>query len=907
MPLDLNKLGNAAGNVVTDPRDIFAAIPSKPFPRLRLEQGEVLKAWYQRRTRRDTVIKQNTGGGKTTIGLLIAQSSLNEGVGPAVYLTPDTYLAEQVVAEAKRLQIPTTQDARSDDFRVGEAVLVTTFAKLINGRSSFGVSGTGRPTQSLGTVVVDDAHSALAIAEAQFRTTVPSSHAAFKKITDLFADALKAQSPSGWRAIDQGQPSAPVPVPFWSWQVNTNRVRDILEDHADDDKLKWLFFSWPLVNQVLEVCNATVTASSFEIRPPCSPVELIPAFANAKRRVYLTATLADDGVLVTDLGAAEADVRTPVTPERAADLGDRLILAPLALNPTLSEDSVRDLVYDFSRGKRSGSGAEEEAKRLNAVVLVPSDSRADLWRDRADYIWHVDDLKKNAPRLRLGEWLGVVVLVNKYDGVDLPGDACRLLVIDGVPFPLTPGESREAAALDGTDTFAARQTQRIEQGMGRGIRDAEDHCAVLLMGSALAMSIRATKLRKHYSPATEAQIKLSQQLSAQIQGEGMESIRETLDMFLRRDPAWLKVSTREMAGVEYNKIGLIGPESAASRQAFDLARAAQPDRAAQTLLDGIRTLPPYERGWYKEQAAAYANLQDHDRAQTILMEARLANINVTMPLTAIPIRTLRPSAAQADAAAKYLADKYDSGVELMLGFNGLLERMEYDKDRTDSAEAAFEELGRHLGFTTERPDKIYGTGPDVLWATSEDKHLLLELKTGVTREDVRIIKHELDQASGHVSWYQRNYPLSTGIPVFVHPSHYYATNGTPPEGTQVVDPDTLQSIKDRVLGFARAIQNHDGWTVPDVVKKHLLQERLAGSDALLAGAPRTQPAPRFVQNPMTVIPGPEPEDPNPAVDAASSSTDVSSDEAADKVNLVPAQPEAGQGSSVAGSGTRLPE
>ena len=42
--------------------------------------------------------KQNTGGGKTAVGLLIAQSTFNEGLGPAVYLAPDRHLAEQVRA-----------------------------------------------------------------------------------------------------------------------------------------------------------------------------------------------------------------------------------------------------------------------------------------------------------------------------------------------------------------------------------------------------------------------------------------------------------------------------------------------------------------------------------------------------------------------------------------------------------------------------------------------------------------------------------------------------------------------------------------------------------------------------------------------------------------------------------------
>lgn len=92
MTLDFAKIISRAGDTHLVPRDIFDSLPSKSWPRLRLEQGEVLKEWFERRSERDLVIEQNTGGGKTVVGLLAAQSSLNEGVGPAVYLVPDTFL-----------------------------------------------------------------------------------------------------------------------------------------------------------------------------------------------------------------------------------------------------------------------------------------------------------------------------------------------------------------------------------------------------------------------------------------------------------------------------------------------------------------------------------------------------------------------------------------------------------------------------------------------------------------------------------------------------------------------------------------------------------------------------------------------------------------------------------------------
>ncbi len=42
---------------------------------------------------------------------------------------------------------------------------------------------------------------------------------------------------------------------------------------------------------------------------------------------------------------------------------------------------------------------------------------------------------------------GLVVLVNKYDGIDLPGKACEMLIIDGIARPMSAADRREAAAL----------------------------------------------------------------------------------------------------------------------------------------------------------------------------------------------------------------------------------------------------------------------------------------------------------------------------------------------------------------------------------------------------------------------------------------------------------------------------
>ena len=103
MTLDWSRIGTGAREPLLRPRDIYAALPNRPWPYLRQEQGEVLEKWFARKDDHDVVIKQNTGGGKTVAGLLIAQSTLNEDVGKAVYLAPDTYLVTRVQEEAWRL------------------------------------------------------------------------------------------------------------------------------------------------------------------------------------------------------------------------------------------------------------------------------------------------------------------------------------------------------------------------------------------------------------------------------------------------------------------------------------------------------------------------------------------------------------------------------------------------------------------------------------------------------------------------------------------------------------------------------------------------------------------------------------------------------------------------------------
>ena len=72
---------------VTNPIDLYNTLDRKSIAGpLRPVQEYVLNEWYDnRRNERDLIVKLHTGEGKTLIGLLILQSSINIGEGPCIY------------------------------------------------------------------------------------------------------------------------------------------------------------------------------------------------------------------------------------------------------------------------------------------------------------------------------------------------------------------------------------------------------------------------------------------------------------------------------------------------------------------------------------------------------------------------------------------------------------------------------------------------------------------------------------------------------------------------------------------------------------------------------------------------------------------------------------------------------
>lgn len=804
---------------ITKPTVLFDALPDKAagYGYLRSVQDAVLNAWYPRREESDLVIKTNTGGGKTIVGLLMLQSSLHEGAGPALYIAPDNHLAARVRQEARALGLESVDDPASPKFLSGVAICVTTMQVLMNSKSRFGLAGSAeRPPVSVGTIVIDDAHAALTVADQAARLCIPPDHEAFDSLLELFAEDLKHQSPNAYMDIRDGEHTAVLRVPFWSWNAQQDTVMTILHPFRNNEDFEW---SWPLVVDCLPICEVTVSADQIEIKPPCPPIEKFPSFTEAKRRIYMTATLSDDSLLVTHFDADPASVANSIVPGSASDLGDRLVLAPQELTPEITDEQVRNL-------------ADSIADEHNVVVLAPSWRIADQWEDYAKRtVSKMDEISDVVEELRSGH-VGLVVIVGRYDGIDLPDEACRLLLVDNLPFAYTGGQRREASALRDTEAMVSRQLQRLEQGIGRGVRSRDDRCAVLLVGPKLTQLVSRTDVADRLSPATQAQMKLSRQVASDLEGEDISTIEAVVNQVIDGDPEFRKASRGALLQTEYAQ-GSVSDESRHLRAAYNAARSQRYEEAAEHAKQAVDAAISKNQtrlaGWIGETEASYLQHVDPVAAQRALDRASRNNSAVLTPLRGITYEKVSGASDQAKQASTFLSSVYSTGADLIVGIEALISDINWDNSRTDEAEEAIAVLGRHLGFITQRPERDFKIGSDVLWVLSEHKYIVIEAKTGATSD--LVWKRDINQLAGSVNWCQGEYgSQATVTPLLVHPSHMVDKTGTPPPNCRTIDKPRLNALKGALKQWSRALSHQEAFKEPAKIEAQLQTNGLSENE-----------------------------------------------------------------------------
>lgn len=809
-----------SGNIVDTvlpPREIFNALPDKDahkFQYPRDVQSQVWNKWHERRNDESLVIKMNTGGGKTVVGLLILKSCLNEGKSPAVYICPDKYLVDQVLGAAKELGVEVTNDEKSLRFLSGKAILVTNIYKVVNGMSVFGVGDEGCKLK-ISSLIIDDAHACLDTVEDQFSLNIPSSSEAYKQLFAIFKDSLHEECQSKAMEIESGDPSNYMQIPYWNWQKNLSEVSKVLITNKHENYLK---FVWPLVKEQLKLSHCVVSADRIEISPHIIPIHMIPSIVNADRKVFMTATLADDSILSSHFSVNKDDIKNPIVPESAGDIGDRMILLPQVINPEIVDNDIKQYAKLLSA-------------KINVVVIVPSSYRAKFWIDVADLILSTDSLYQGVERLKSGH-VGLTVLINRYDGIDLPGDACRLLIIDGLPDVRKNIDKVKQGILMGSDRNVNQIIQRIEQGMGRGVRSNDDYCVVFLVGRDLTSQLYSQGAMNKLSPGTKAQLKLSEQLSDQIMGVTISELNDTLKYCLERNSEWIATSKGILASLKYSEDSNIDEVTVALRIAYDYASNNNPKRASATLLGMLSTIQDKkERGYIKQLAAEYINIYDEVESQKTQLSAVTDNRRVLNPIEGIQYHKIaNGDIDQAVACSNFLTAKYNDPNKLIIDIKSLLDKLKFKANSANNFEEAFKTIAKYLGFDSQRPEQEYSKGPDVLWKLAGQNFFVIECKNEAVATTIN--KSYCNQLNGSCNWFTDKYGQIgySYTPIMVHPSTIFEYASSPNNKIKIITIDKLQQFCDSINSFISSVAVNNELSNQDAIRQKLVVNKLRAVD-----------------------------------------------------------------------------
>ncbi len=591
-------------------------------------QEKVLDAYHGAHLdAKDVAIELPTGTGKTLVGLMIGEYRRRSKTERVVFLCPTKQLAAQVHRQAEKYGVPACLLIGAQSFydegsfyryQRGQAIAISTYSGLFN----------INPRLSDPHIVIcDDAHSAEGFVSDMWTLRITrGDHARLFQQLESLLDGVAGVTSAGVIAPDNDQVELISPIAF---DEICRPIADLVSGFLDEYSA--LAYPWKFLSQHLSVCNIYRTRDAFEIRPVTPPTLTHAPFSSARQRVYMSATLGEDGDLERSFGIRKI-ARLPV-PEGwdKRGTGRRLILFPelsTKVGPTLLPEILK------------------QAKRT--LILVPSNRVRETFASELQkhvVLFTGADVDQNVQNFRKHDGgPAALILANRYDGIDFPDDECRCLVICGFPLGASLQETFLVQRLKAMMVARDRVRTRITQAMGRCTRGESDYAVVVAFGDDLMKWFCTTENVAGMHPELQAEVAFGIENSSEHANEVFLDLTRA---FLERSAEWDRaeehIKAERAKSVKHADPGAAALQKAAEleidftyalwngtfERAYDLA-----DKVL-ACLSGGEEMRAYRCFW-QHQAAVAAFLQwkqsENDafrnHAITRLSEAAKANLGI---------------------------------------------------------------------------------------------------------------------------------------------------------------------------------------------------------------------------------------------------------------------------------------
>ncbi|MCQ6281077.1 helicase C-terminal domain-containing protein [Bacillus sp. EB600] len=708
----------------------------------------------------NVVVNLNTGGGKTVIGLLKGQSMANESEGRIFYLCGSNQLIKQTAAAAEKLGLKVAtyfngvmQNER--EFNLGQVQCLTNYQTLFNGKNR-------RFRDDVQGIIFDDAHVASHIVRDNFTLRItenefPSTYATVVgQVRPYFESIFRTQE------FDQvvtfkDDPSV-IFIPLFVWHNIVGRVIEALTTEGVSSNRNTLF-TWEHLRDNLDLCSVFITGDTIEFSTFLPPVHELPFMSHNIRKIFLSATVQDEPEFVRTFGFSPD---AHVDPKTSAGESERLIVASY-MNPKI-KDEIFNYIVQLSREQK-------------ILVIPKSDYRARRWREHEmqfstnDFSDKVEEFKRASS--------GMLVAPARFEGMDFPGDTCRLLVIDGLPSGTGLMEKFLWNNLGDNKFLQGTVASRLVQSMGRISRGNDDYGAVFLLGDDIGDWITRRANRNALPPFTKAQLKLGEDLTKDLTSiEDLAGLVSTV-LSVPRNEGWTSIHKARVQPFSATSEGVTNEEeyqgeTLQTRVAFaerhflkhlwdrNYNRAIH---ALEPTLEELFQNDKAQAAWHAHWIGYVYLLSGNNSAAERFFNRSgnayraLGRISYQQQSTpSLPI--LISGETQADRIAKVLSERGDFNYGSFSEMDGRFAALFSEKNSSNQYEEALYWLGRYLGFEASRPDQLsgIGRGPDVFWSSLE-VDILLESKED-KRDTSQYSKKDIGQSHNHKVWYSEEFPES---------------------------------------------------------------------------------------------------------------------------------------------------
>lgn len=831
------KMGISSVEKKIHPVELYESLDRKSeVGPLRPSQIKVLNEWFtSRKDDKNLIIKLNTGEGKTLIGLLILQSKINAKDGPCMYICPNINLYEQTKNEAERFGIPycvvdSTHDI-PDEFTSGEKLLITYVQKVFNGLSKFGI---GNDHIKANNIVLDDSHACIDSIKDSFTIKIKNDHKLYSELLSLFEEDLIQQGEGTYLEIKENEYSSMLPISYWSWADKKSAVTQLLMKYRQDLEIK---FSWPIIKDIIDKCQAFVSGHHFEISPIHIPMHKFGTFYNAKQRLLMSATTQEDSFFIKGLGFDIESVKNPIVLKDVKWSGERMIVIPSLIDDELDRDTM---VTYFS--------SSSDKRTYGQVAIVPDFKKSHQYQTQGAIVAETDNINSHLSRLRRKEFNTPLVLVNRYDGIDLPDEICRVLVIDSLPHFDSLSDRYEEYCRSTSDIINIRIAQKIEQGIGRSVRGEKDYSLVFLIGNDLVKFMKSSLTNKYFSRQTQKQIEIGLQIAC-FSKEGithetnrLEIIASLIHQVLKRDEGWKIYYQNEMNKIENIETGnnlyeILNLERNAEENFFN----GHYDKAIvlmQSLCDKFNSNPS-EKAWYTQHLARYKYYYKRSESNDTQISAFRNNSYLLKPRDGVSYAKLQYISENRISRIQSWLKKYNTSEELMLKMESLLSDLSFGIDH-DRFEEALKIIGEALGYLSQRPDKEYKTGPDNLWCGVGSSYIFFECKNEVSDDRQEISKSEAGQMNNHCGWFIDQYGPDVIVKrIMIIPTRKLSRDANFTHEVTIMRKNKLRDFKNNIRSFLKEIKLYELSDISETKLNQMLINHHLDNDSLLTSYSET--------------------------------------------------------------------